>query len=175
MKSYSRTNATNVLPGYKAVAYVAPLSYFTTVAKPDPAATGDARFIITEDHVFPVDKGFHKLNLIKNATSGTASAKGDPGAKWFEHKLSISIPGDNPKAQSLAQDLLNEDLIVLVEDPDCAEPRFIQYGCSCDPGAVGESTMESGTLGGDKGKMWKIDLTSTCRDFYEGTLTLAAD
>lgn len=175
MKSYTRTNAKNVLPGYKAQAYVAPVSYFTTVAKPDPAAVDEDRFIITEDHVFASGKGFHKVNLIKNATTGSATAKGDPGAKWFEHKLSFSIPGDNPESQSLANDLLNEDIIVLVEDPDCAEPRFIQFGCSCDPSAVGEATTESGTLGGDKGKMWKFDVTTTCRDFYEGTLTLATE
>jgi hypothetical protein len=169
---YLKANVTRVKPGIQNVAFIAKKSDFTTIAAPEPAAVGAARFQIVDSHTFPADKGFMEVVLLNNLNDFASDMKGDAGAAWLEHTIKLAIPGDGPLVQSLIHDLINEDLIVLVKDTNCPDPKYIQFGCECDNGSVSSIKTESGTRGGDKGKMTTFEIKATCRNDYEGTLTL---
>lgn len=169
---YRSANVARVKPGIQNVAFLAKVPDFTTLATPDSAATGAARFEIADDHVFPATKGFMEVILLKNLNSFMGEMKGDAGGSWMEHTIDIAIPGDGPLVQAIIHDLQNEDLILLVKDTNCPEPKFIQFGCECDNGQITSAKFESGTRGGDKGKHTVIQIKATCRFDYLGTLTL---
>ena len=169
---YRTANVARVKPGIQNTAYIAMVKDFTTLAVPAPAATGAARFEIADDHVFTSTKGFMECILLKNENDFMSEMKGDPGASWQDHTINIAIPGDGPLVQSMIHDLQNEDLIILVKDTNCPDPKFIQFGCECDNAQINAVKLESGKRGGDKDKQTVITLKATCRFDYLGTLTL---
>jgi hypothetical protein len=170
---YRKANVSNIKPGIKNVAYLAKVSDFTSLEVPDPAATtAVGKLTIATDHTFGAGKGFQEVTLVRKKNQATAEMKGDSGAGWLDYSVQMVVPGDGALAQALIQDLMNEDLILLVKEVNCPVVGFVQYGCDCSNGEIDEVKFDSGMEGGDSGKNWAITLKTTCRSFYEGTLTL---
>lgn len=169
-QNYKKTDVAAIKPGYKAVAYIAAKSWFTTLSAPNPAGSGDLTERIIEDHVFASGKGFLEIVQVRKKNTGMGETKGDEGALYLNHKYTCVIPGDGSKLQKLMKELLNDDLILLMEDPECETGQVVQLGCSCDPGAIVSMKHEAGTLRGDTGKAWTIEIETGCRAFYEGTI-----
>lgn len=173
--NYRKANVKRLKPGYKATAYIAALSWFTTLAEPDPAGTGAAKFTITDDHAFASLKGFVEVTLVKKKNTATAETKGDVGAQWLNHKVSIVIPGDGPEIQALITELMNEELVILQKEADCdGVEAVIQLGCNCSSATPSSVKFDAGTEMGDTGKSWTLEAETYCRYFYEGTITIQA-
>jgi hypothetical protein len=171
-QSYKKADVKNIKPGYKNKAYIAAQSWFTTLAEPDPAGTGAAKFKIEDDHTFPTGKGFIEVTLVKKKNTHTSEQKGDPGASWLNHKVSVAVPGEGPELLALVTELMNEDLVILMQDSNCPGTTIIQLGCDCDPGGMGATKFDGGLEGGDAGKGYSFDVETTCKYFYEGTITM---
>jgi hypothetical protein len=171
---YRKGDIKNVKPGYKNEVYFSASSAFTKIAEPLLAGIGAAKHTITEDHTFALGGGFFVGYLLKKKNTASAEMKGDAGAAYLLFKATLVIPGDGPVLQSLIEELINEDLIILQKDANCPEGAVVQYGCDCGGSSVTSVKFDAGTLGGDSGKAWTIEIEATCRDFYEGTIPIKA-
>lgn len=170
--NYKKANVSGVKPGFKSIAYLAPRSWFTTLAAPDPAGVGDLKYRIVDDHVFIATKGFIELTQIRGKNTAVGESKGTPGAQWMTYKTTLVVPGDNAALQTLLMEIANEDLIVVLPDADCGV--VWQFGCACDEALIESMKANMGTQGSDTGKDWTIELASDCRTVYEGTIEVIA-
>lgn len=156
--------------GTKQALYFAPISYFDTIAKPDPAATTLAGTVdIVDDHTFLTGKGWHKLYCTMDKGSLEAMVQGDRDGRSYVQKSKAFYPGSESEAHGLISQAKNDRFIVLIEMPD---GKMIQQG-SADFYAEITAKFSTGTnSGGVRG--YEIDVESMApRNYvYKGVVTL---
>lgn len=173
--NYPRNQVANQKTGYTNKAWLAPKEWFTLIAEPiPPYANPEDAVIITADHTFPLlptPKGFIQVYCLPHTVEGDGEASGDAGAGQMNWKPKIFIPGDSPKLQTMVEQMINDDLILLVQDANCPTSEILQFGCDCNPASRSESKFTSGTTQTSGRKGYEITLQSNCRFWYRGTIT----
>ena len=166
------------LPGYTQRILVAPKSDFTAIAPPDGALGIDATTVSAADHTFGVGKGFYTLYAQIHKSEAPGATAGEPGGLtpvlWTPK---FTIMGDTPATQQLLDALMNDDLIVLMEDPTAgtSDPSkaLWQFGNSAVPLAITKMDPQSGTSNSGQ-RSYAIESVATMRYNYQGTVTLHA-
>lgn len=167
-----RSSVKNQKPGYRNRAWLALASWFTTLSEPEPGTFGAEAKTISDDHVFSTGKGFLECYAMLKSVEADGDSTGDPGALHSNWKPKFLLPGDSAELQALIEEgLANEELILLVEDANCPEGGFRQFGCECTPMYITSYKFTSGNSGDGK-KGYAIEGETTCRFFYEGTVVL---
>ena len=170
-KNYKRADAQLLETGYLK-AWINIKSDFTALQEP-PALTTDSvtgdNKIITTAHTWAAGKGAMELYVNYKTIEAPAESTGEPGSLRLLWKPKIFLRGDGPVAQDLAENFLNQEIILFVQD-QCQNSQFIQFGCDCEPGEVSKLSFSSGTLpSGAKG--WQFEIDFWCRYFYNAAIT----
>ena len=171
-KKRGKSEQTNKEGGYKNVVLFAPVDTFLTMGVPTnaPAVAGD-KVSISDDHTFGAEDGFISLLSKKHSVTTTSESTGDDGAKSLVHKAKFVLLGDDASTLEQMRDMLNDDIVWLVKDQDCANTdTFIQLGDGClQPTATisfdGKTTAEGL-------KEYTVELSVKDKKFfYSGTVT----
>lgn len=162
------------LGGYKDKFFFAPVSDFTSVAKPTISGTpalGDYKKI-TSAHTFTAPKGFYAWDLKKKSYIGKSAPIGEEGLS--EYTYEFNVLGDGPEIQEQMERLQVgvDEMIVLAKDSNCLDnDTYVQLGDECYGATF---TVEFDSQNPDGTKQWKVTVKSLKRYFYTGTVTLAA-
>lgn len=156
-------------PGIGDFLLFAPLSDFTTIEKP---VSGESH--IAGDHIFPVDKGFMKLECAPAKEKLSAQFVGEAGNLKLANKLEVFIPGSNKELHKLIGMMKNDKFIILAHDSDCVVASYYQIGNECNGAYLSPTDgWESGTTkDGVKGYKLTFEAPSNKVITYEGVVTM---
>lgn len=170
----AKADQQNVDGGYKNEFLFAPRTDFLSIAKPTttPAALGD-KVKITTDHTFTSPAGFYSWRLKQQPNTLNGESSGDAGTKKITWTLTVYLLGDSASTQEQIQNILNDDIICLIKDQDCASDEYVQLGDECvSPSATVTFT---GNTTAEGNKEYKVDFAVPVKKFfYSGTVTKAA-
>jgi len=157
----NRGNTGLQLTGYSQRALIAARSWFSSIA--DPYLDNDME--VDGFHVF--DGGLDWINLyaLPKSVEVMSEVNGEAGAVNKLWLPKLFIPGDSAAVQAMMEELKNEDLLLLVEEPDNTIPYKLQFGNSRVPAKVRSMKPTSGNIY-DGRKGWEIELIATARYHY---------
>ena len=152
-------------PGYGNLLLAEPKNFTSIAAAPSSGTVEGMLRIITDDHTFPVGKGFRTLTLYRGDSSTEGSFPGDAGFKTNQYGAKGFLVGDDPATREFAEQIKNKGVILLQTSADCTDTRILQHGCACSPVVVKDVKYSSGTRisGGKKG----YELTFECMDIFD--------
>jgi len=173
-KSLKRADAVLQETGYLK-AWISLKTDFTTLQ--EPVLSGSPvigeQYTIDDDHAWTTGKEPIALYIKADTLEATGESMGDKGSLRLKYKPKLFIKGDGPNILEVINNLLNEETILFVQD-QCSPAKFIQFGCDCLPSEVEKATFTSGTLGAGGSKGYELELTASCKYFYNGTLSQRA-
>lgn len=159
--------------GYKNVFYFAPKADFLSLKGPiTPVVNlGDA-VTISAAHTFTAPKGFFTYACKTDSVTLKGTTVGEDGALEMEWSAEFTILGDSASTQEQVQRQLNDDLIALLKDADCATNQYVQLGNDCvSPKFKAEYDGKTTKEGK---KEYKITVTCKKKYFYAYTVTESA-
>jgi hypothetical protein len=163
----------NNMGGTKQRFWFAPISYFDTIAKPDPNATTLAGTVdITDSHTFLPGKGFHKCYITLDKNGVTFKPQGERDGRSYAQEFKGFTPGSSSTVNGLLSRAKNDRFIVLVEETDGVVNQLGTEDYYAE--MVGEFT--SGNKSNDL-RGYTITVTSVANDNYryQGTIVEFAD
>jgi hypothetical protein len=163
-------------PGHSDTVLFAPTSAFTLIAKPTAPFVnpGDTKKI-TADHTFPVNEGFRTFQCKSKTVDPTGDASGEAGGQVPLYKWKCIIKGDSAHINEFVENLLNEDIIALFNDPVCGVDDYVQAGSSCTPAEITGFAFRGGTKGAGGVKEYEFTVQSSDKFYYSGTVTMASE
>lgn len=168
--------ASDKKPGHSDRVLFAPTSTFTLIANPTGPFTnpGDTKRI-TANHTFPVNGGFKEFNCKARSVEPTADASGEAGGQVPLYKWKCIIKGDGPHINEFVENLLNEDIIALFNDPVCGQNNYVQAGSQCTPAEIAGFAFRGGTKSAGGFKEYEFMIQSSDKFFYSGIVTMAVE
>ena len=161
--------------------YWAAVSEFATngiQCPPSPmdATTNAALVTISTDHVFQLDKGFHRINGSTGKNNLEANITGEAGSLKFMKTVKVFIPGSDAELHSQISQMLNQPMIVLIKDSNCASNVWYQLGCDCEWAFIEpQGGFKTGTnKDGVKGYELTISCPGSAVVLYAGAITFPA-
>lgn len=162
----------NLKPGIAATVWLAPLKWFTQVARPVPPFTLPGQSVlITTSHTFKPGKGFLQFDLAPQKNKLEAKTVGDLGGNWLETTVEIFVPGSYTQAHAALANLLNKPLIVLVKDCNCPDEWFYNIGDSCLSAWLTGDFTTSTAKDGAKGFTIKLQTNADALYYYSSEIT----
>jgi hypothetical protein len=163
-------------PGHSDIVLVSPTSEFLNIALPTGPFLnpGDTKRI-TADHTFATNKGFKSIQCKAKSIDPTADASGEAGGQVPNYKYKIIIKGDSPHINEFVENLLNEDILALFNDPVCGINNYVQLGSACTPANIEGFAYRGGNKGAGGFKEYEFVISSSDKFFYEGTVTMAVE
>jgi hypothetical protein len=159
--------------GYKNVFLFAPRVDFLVLSGTvtPVVALGDA-LTISAAHTFTPPKGFIEYACKTHSVTLKSTTTGEDSAQELDHTAEFTVLGDSASTQEQLQRLLNDDVIALLKDADCAENQYIQLGNECVSPTFkvefdGKTTKEGK-------KEYKVSVTCKKKYFYSYTVTKVA-
>jgi hypothetical protein len=163
-------------PGHSDVVLFAPTSSFTTIALPTaPFTAMGATKKITANHTFPVNGGWKSIQAKAKSIDGTADAAGEAGGQVITYKYKVIVKGDSAEINEFIENLANEDIVVLFNDPVCGVDNYVQLGSACTPANISGLAYRSGSKGAGGFKEYEFVVESSDKFFYEGDVTMAVE
>lgn len=159
-------------PGHSDVVLMAPAGIFTSIATPTTPFTnpGDSKKITTA-HTFPVGKGFVEIKCKPKSIEPGGTANGEAGGQVPLYQYKCIVKGDSPQILEFLENMLNEDVIVLFNSPECGVDSYVQIGSKCSSANVTGFTPRGGSRGAGGFKEYEFTFESTDKFFYSGTVT----
>jgi hypothetical protein len=163
-------------PGHSDVVLFAPTSSFDTIAIPTaPFTAMGATKKITANHTFPVNGGWKSIQAKAKSIDGTADAAGEAGGQVITYKYKVIVKGDSAEINEFIENLANEDIIALLNDPVCGVDNYVQLGSACTPANISGLAYRSGSKGAGGFKEYEFVIESSDKFFYEGDVTMASE
>lgn len=163
-------------PGHSDVVLFAPTSAFDTIALPTaPFTTMGATKKITANHTFPANGGWKSIQAKAKSIDATADASGEAGGQVITYKYKVIVKGDSAEINEFIQNLANEDIIALFNDPVCGVNNYVQLGSACTPANISGLAYRSGSKGAGGFKEYEFVVESSDKFFYEGDITMAVE
>lgn len=169
----SLTKPRNIFSGVAEGVYIASRHSFAPdgIKKPLPK-----KVVVAETHEFQTaNDGFIYAQLAPQKNSITSSSIGELGGQQMQHELKVFFPGSYEEVHETVADLLNDPLIVLIKDSNCAAGFYYQLG-NCCVGAWMKSQFTTGTTSeGVKG--YELTIVSWSRSIvmYTGGVQVKED
>jgi hypothetical protein len=168
-------------PGVGRYLYIAATKEFTSIASPLPTGTGTVvgdEAIISANHTFRVPSplpsvgfvnGFIRIPLLAKDDSAKWTTKnvGEPPAMKVETMFEVNATGTNPEQIEMLKRLQGEEIIALIQEADCDDPKLVQIGCDCKVVDALKFDFDKST-----NKMKFSGVADCYPAFYEGALTL---
>lgn len=167
------TKSTNIVPGLSDFLFGI-YSEFTSLGKPvAPFANPGDSLRISDAHVPAAGKGFYRAYQVPKKHTGKGDPVGSSGAKTLNNEYDIFIPGFDAVNLEFGVNIMNEEVITLHRDANCAADTWIQLGDDCLRAEI-EINYTLGTVGpeGEKGLFGKVRWVGTPK-FYEATVPYA--
>lgn len=159
--------------GYKNVFYFAPLADFLALKAPiTPVVNLGDSVTIASIHTFTSPKGFFSYACKKASVTLKSATVGDEGASELEHSAEFEVLGDSASNQVQMQNLLNDDVICLLKDAECATNQYIQLGNDCVT-PIFKVEFDGKTTKEGK-KIYKVTVTCKKKFFYNYGVTMAS-
>ncbi len=160
--------------GYQNVFYFCPRADFLVIQKPitTPLVLGDALEIVTA-HTFTSPKGFLSYACKTHSVNLKGATVGEDSAKEIEWTGTFGIIGDASTTQEQLMRILNDDIICLLKDAECAAATFIQLGNECVSPEFDVAFDSKTTKEGKK----EYVVTVKCKKkyFYSATVTASTE
>lgn len=167
-------------PGVGRFLYIAAVEEFTTIASPLPSGTGTAvgdEATITANHTFRVPSplpsvgfvnGFIRIPLLaKDSGKWTTKNVGEPPAMKTESMFEVDATGTNAEQIEMLKRLHGKEIIALIQEADCDNPKLVQIGYDCKVVDALKFDFDKST------NRMKLSGVADCYPaFYEGALTL---
>lgn len=113
---------------------LAPVSWFDVNGIKAPVAPftnqGDS-ITITTAHTFLTGKAFVKMQLAPQKNKLDLTTVGDLGLSRQNGSIDIFVPGSYAEVHEQMQAFLNQPLIALIKDAECAADLWYQFGNDC--------------------------------------------
>lgn len=114
--------------GIDELAYLIPVSWLQSSAKPTPALTTAAGLVtITGNHVLKTGKNPIEVNALFQKSGATSALEGEPLSKIFKSGVELFIPQISADNLGTATAIKNYRFIVLIRRPD-QDTGFLQIG-----------------------------------------------
>ncbi len=126
-------------------------------------------------HVFKEDKGFIKFALAPEKNQLDAKTIGDTGFQKLDFECKVFIPGSYAEVHEAVKNLINQPLIAMVKDSDCAAGIHYQLGCDCVYAYFKADFSTGTTKDGVKGYSGTITYQNGYVQLYTLTPELLAD
>lgn len=172
--AYSHLTApTNRDSGLADKFYFAPVSAFEPdgIKCPVPSTTLASLVTISTDHVFKTGEGFIEVITKPFQNSITAPTSGEIGSLKFQEKLEVTALGSYAELHATMAKLLNEPVIILIKDSDCAEGSYYQLGCDCMFAWVESAEFTTGSANdGVKGYRITFNYSTKAVQLYTGAV-----
>lgn len=147
----------NVKKGIGEFALIARKDWITTLKAPVAPFTnrGDS-ITIKADHVFGKDAdnndyAFMKFALAPGKNKLGVKNSGDTGLKSPSTTVSIFVPGSYEEAHETVRNLMNQPLLVIVKDAECAAGLYYNLGDDCTSAYMDYEFDTATTADGVKG------------------------
>lgn len=142
----------NTTSGIAEHAWLAFADDLQTIQCPPATGTKEDRYTIKTAHVFKdAANKFMKFKLVPGKNSLAMQSAGDTGLQRVTSTITILVPGSYKEAHATIQDMINQPLIVLVKDSECAANQFYQLGCDCEGAYLSQNFTTGTTVDGVKG------------------------
>jgi hypothetical protein len=171
----ARVSAADKKPGHSDLVYFALHAEATSWAIPTPTVVPGSSKKITSAHTFPTDKGFFSIQAKASSIEPTADAAGERGGQVATYKTKVIIKGDDAVINEFVENILNEDLVFIFNDPVCGVDRFVQLGSRCTPANIEGFAFRGGSKGAGGFKEYEFVVASPDKFFYEGAVTMATE
>lgn len=164
--------------GFSDEVLISEMSAFDTIASAlTSSGAGDSKKI-TSAHTFPVAvdpdpaNGFHSIKAKRGTVTHDGESKGEEGGGVMEYKPKFMLIGDNAKTCEFIENLLNREVMLLHQSPNCGSTDpLLQYGSKCSPAVVEKVTEKAGTKKDGGLKVYEVTFVTTEKFFYSGTVT----
>lgn len=154
--------------------FLAPKAWFDEIACAEPqagTATLATANVIAGPHTFTVGKGFIEMQCAPFKNTLAANTIGEMGSTSFDKTLTVFVPGSYEELHATMNAMMNQPLIVLVRDGNCAKEKFYQLGCDCKSAWMSASFKTGEGKGGQKGYEVTFNDESDIIAFYTGVVT----
>lgn len=169
-------SAANKKPGHSDTVLFAPTSDFTLIALPTgPFLLPGSTKKITANHTFPPNAGWKTFQCKPKSVDPTADAAGEAGGQVPNYKFKCIIKGDDAVINEFVENLLNEDIISLFNDPVCGQTRWIQVGSACTPANIAGFAFRGGTKSAGGFPEYEFSVESSDRFYYFGDIVMAVE
>jgi hypothetical protein len=174
-KALKKNTGKDNSPGIKKKVYVAPRSWFDDanvsgglqVPIDVPVNPGD-EYTISTDHNFITGEGFIEMYTTLDTGEFTAELVGDRDSRTTNPKLTVMHPGMDAERIEFAENVKNDEFIVLFEGLDGTIYQMGQDGLECD---IVPSRASGKVSGGYFGQTFNIESFGPIF-VYTGALTL---
>jgi hypothetical protein len=124
----------NIRSGVAEQVLLAPVAWFDVNGIKAPVAPftnqGDS-ITITTPHVFLTGKAFVKMQLAPQKNKLSLTTVGDLGLSRQNGEIEVFVAGSYAEVHEQMQAFLNQPLISLIKDADCAANLWYQFGSDC--------------------------------------------
>lgn len=159
--------------GYKNVFYFAPRADFDVLSGTvTPWAVIGDDVTIAAVHTFTAPKGFISYACKTHSVTLKGDTVGDDGAKEIQWTATFGLLGDAASTQEQLQRQLNDDIICLLKDADCAADQYVQLGNDCVSPEF--SVAFDGKTTKDGKKEYTVTVVCKKKYFYNYAVTEAA-
>jgi len=154
-------------------AWFTPLSHLSAIEEPSyssPAVIGE-KFRIQGDHTYVSGKKSIPCFIRQEDLEAAGESVGETGSLKTVWKPKVFFVGDGPEIEEVVSNILNEPGLIHLQDKCGADKALIQFGCDCKPAKATKRSFVSGQLEASGKKGSEVEFSTTCKFFYEGTLT----
>jgi hypothetical protein len=123
---------------------------------------------ITTAHGFDPNDGFFMIQCKGKSITPTGDAAGNAGEQVRNLKYEVIIKGDSAIIDEFIDQILNEDLVALFNDPVCGQNNLLQIGSECTPANISGYTFAGGNKGAAGVKEHKFTIECPDRFWYSG-------
>lgn len=159
-------------PGHSDMLLICPIGNFLSIKVPVGPFTlpGDTKKIATA-HTFADDNGFIEIQCKAKSIEGTGEATGEPGGQVPNYKYKVIIRGESARVTEFVENLMNEDIIALLNSPQCGVDSYVQVGSACSPAQLSGFATRSGSKGAGGFKEVEFTIESGDKFYYSGAVT----
>lgn len=166
---------TNTTAGLSDEILIAPVSWFESIAEPADSTNINLANTILESHEFKPGRGFIRVQCAPFKNILNTSHIGEQGNSTMEQVLSITVPGSYSQLHATLSSFMQQPLIVLFRDGNCAANTWYQLGCRCSYAWLAPSFSTGEPKSGMKGYKVDVRYVGEIVQFYAGNIHYAPD
>ncbi|HNX87694.1 MAG TPA: hypothetical protein PKH58_01315 [Paludibacteraceae bacterium] len=160
--------------GIKNIVYFAPKSWIKTIPRvTTPVATSTENVVVSGDFIMESGKTFLRLYSTQGKGKVSWEPSGEKDHKIFLNKGIFSFPDISVAARSMAKQLINSNVVIIVPLPHETEKRYIMLGDADYDVTVSIKGDSGDKPGSEKGITFEVEAPCTTPlPGYAGELVL---
>lgn len=158
----------NNMGGTTQRAFLAPIRFFTTIAKPVASPTTLAeRVEIDGPHTLAATKFFKKVYCTMDKGKVDLKPQGDTDGASFKQEGELFYPGNESEAHGFADLVKNDNFIIIIETPDTQDSgKYLQVGTEMFPAKIKPEFTTGTNSSGVRGYTFKFEAMTDKQYIY---------